>query len=200
MTGRSVGRAAVAVASPVAFALFTRRATLGKVSASEERLFRLINKKRPSLRRPVWVVMQAGSLAAVPVTAAAAFPKSRAAALALAVDGTAVWAICKVVKRAVQRGRPADCLDDVVICGEAQSGHGFPSGHAAVATTLTVIGARLLPRPAARLVWAAPLLVGAARQYVGAHLPLDVAGGTALGLSFGTLANLAVDGRQVCPT
>jgi membrane-associated phospholipid phosphatase len=137
--------------------------------------------------------MQAGSLAAVPVTAALALPKDRAAALALAIDGTAVWALCKLVKRVVKRGRPADVLADVVIAGNRQSGRGFPSGHAAVATTLTVIAARLLPRRASRLVWVVPVLVGTGRQFVGAHLPLDVAGGAALGMTAGNLANFALD-------
>jgi len=146
-----------------------------------------------SLRWPVWTVMQAGSLAAVPITAALALRKDRAAALALAIDGTAVWAVCKLIKRVVKRGRPADCLDAVVVIGKSQRGRGFPSGHAAVATTLTVVGARLLPRPASNLVWAVPALVGAGRQVVGAHLPLDVAGGVALGVAAGSLANVVLD-------
>jgi membrane-associated phospholipid phosphatase len=185
-------RRAIALASPVAFVLLARRASLGKVSAGEQKIFRFINRHGPRLRRPAWLVMQAGSLAAVPITAAVAMRKSRAAALAMAIDGTAVWALCKLVKRVVKRGRPADCLDDVVICGKVQSGSGFPSGHSAVATTLTTIGARLLPRPASQLVWAVPVLVGAGRQLVGAHLPLDVAGGAALGVTAGSLANVAL--------
>ena len=186
-------RRIVAVASPVAFVLLARRVALGTVSAGEERFFRLVNKSRPLLRRPAWVVMQAGSLAAVPITAALAVRRRRSAALALAIDGTAVWALCKLIKRFVKRGRPVDCLDDVVITGKAQRGSGFPSGHAAVATTLTVIGARLLPRPASQLAWVVPVLVGAGRQLVGAHLPLDVAGGAALGVTAGSLANIALD-------
>jgi membrane-associated phospholipid phosphatase len=186
-------RRVVALASPIAFVLLARRASLGKVSAGEERVFRLVNKHRPQMRRGAWVVMQAGSFAAIPVTAVVALRKDRAAALALAIDGTAVWALCKVVKRIVRRGRPVDCLDDVVITGNAQRGLGFPSGHAAVATTLTVIGSRLLPRPVSRLVWVVPVLVGAGRQLVGAHLPLDVAGGAALGVTAGSLANIALD-------
>ena len=186
-------RRVVAVASPVAFVLFARRAALGKVSAGEEQVFRFVNRHRPELQRPAWVVMQAGSFAAVPVTAALALPKHRATAAALAINGTAVWGLCKIIKRIVKRGRPADVLDDVVICGNTQSGRGFPSGHAAVATTLTVIGARLLPRRVSRIAWAVPVLVSAGRQFVGAHLPLDVAGGAALGMTAGNLANLALD-------
>ena len=186
-------RRVLALASPVAFVLLARRASLGNVSAGEQKIFRLVNKRRPVLRWPVWAVMQAGSLAAVPIITALALRKDRAAALALAIDGTAVWALCKLIKRVVKRGRPADCLGDVVVIGKSQRGRGFPSGHAAVATTLTVVGARLLPRPASQLVWAVPVLVGAGRQLVGAHLPLDVAGGAALGVTAGSLANVVLD-------
>jgi undecaprenyl-diphosphatase len=188
--GRRIGVIAV---SSVAFVVLARKAARGTVSAGEERMFRAVNTLSPAVRAPAWLVMQSGSLSAVPVVAIAALPRSRRTAVALAVDGTAVWALCKLVKRVVRRGRPADHLDDVGIRGAAQRGGGFPSGHAAVATTLTVIGARLLSPRAARLVWCVPVIVYGARQYVGAHLPLDVAGGAALGLSAGTLANLALD-------
>ena len=188
MTARRVA----ALASPVAFVFLARRASLGTVSAPEQRIFRFVNKRRPVPQWLVWVVMQSGSLAAVPITAALALRKDRATALALAIDGTAVWALCKLIKRVVKRGRPAECLDDVVVIGKSQRGRGFPSGHAAVATTLTVVGARLLPRPASQLVWAVPVLVGAGRQVVGAHLPLDVVGGAALGVTAGSIANIAL--------
>jgi membrane-associated phospholipid phosphatase len=186
-------RVAVSAASSVAFVLLARKAALGTVSSGEERVFRAINTLSPALRTPAWLVMQSGSLAAVPVAAAVALPRRRAAAVALAVDGTAVWALCKLVKRVIKRGRPADHLDDVMVYGAAQRGGGFPSGHAAVATTLAAIASRMLPRPAAPLAWGTAALVGGARQYVGAHLPLDVVGGAALGLSMGTVANLALD-------
>jgi undecaprenyl-diphosphatase len=176
------------------FLVLSLRAAHGTVSDDEERLFRAFNKMNRALRGPVWVVMQAGSLSAVPVTAAIAMRKSPRTAVALAIDGTAVWALSKVIKRVIKRGRPADCLDDVVVSGNAQRGHGFPSGHAAVATTLAMVGTRLLSRRAARVAWAVPVLVGVGRQFVGAHLPLDVAGGAALGATAGALTNLVLDG------
>ncbi len=163
------------------------------MSAGEERVFRAVNTLSPALRNPAWVVMQAGSLPAVGVVSAVALPRHRAAALALAVDGTAVWALCKLIKRVVRRGRPADHLEDVAIHGAAQRGGGFPSGHAAVATTLAAVGGGLLPRPAATIAWGTAAVVCGTRQYVGAHLPLDVVGGAALGLAVGNVANLAVD-------
>jgi membrane-associated phospholipid phosphatase len=184
---------ALATASAIVFGLLARRAGRGTITAGEERWFRAINNMSPALRAPVWVVMQSGSLAAVPLTAAAVFPRHRPTAVAMAIDGTAVWALCKLVKRVIRRGRPGHHLSDVVIYGAEQRGAGFPSGHAAVATTLVTIGSRVLPKRAARVVWAVPVIVGASRQFVGAHLPLDVAGGAALGLSTGTLANLVLD-------
>jgi membrane-associated phospholipid phosphatase len=184
---------AVAAASSIAFVVLARRAARGTISATEERWFRAINNITPALRTPVWLVMQTGSLAAVPLSAAVASRRHKPTAVAMAIGGTGAWALSKVVKRVIKRGRPGHRLPDVVIHGAAQSGSGFPSGHAAVAITLTAIGARLLPKSAARIVWVVPFLVGASRQYVGAHLPLDVAGGAAMGLSLGSLANLALD-------
>ena len=108
--------------------------------------FRAVNDLPSGLHRPVYVVMQAGSLAAVYVTAGLAATRGkRALAGTIAVSGTSVWAGCKLVKRWVGRGRPAAHVDDVTIRGNEESGLGFPSGHAAVATTLAVIVAGEAP-------------------------------------------------------
>ena len=125
----SIGRRfGVVAVSSAAFVVLARKAARGTVSAGEERMFRAVNTLSPAVRAPAWLVMPWGSLAAVPVVAIAALPRSRRTAVALAVDGTAVWALCKLVKRVVRRGRPADHLDGVGIRGAAQRGGGFPSG------------------------------------------------------------------------
>jgi membrane-associated phospholipid phosphatase len=67
--------------------------------------------------------------------------------------------------------------------GRDATGLGYLSGHAAVAVAL---GAAALPRlgPLGRgLTLSAIPLVGLTRVYVGAHFPLDIAGGVALGLA-----------------
>jgi glycosyltransferase 2 family protein len=176
------------------------RARRGTVSAGEERAFRLVNGLPRSLFAPLWIVMQAGSLGAVGVAALVARTRSRPTAVGVGVAGASVWGGAKLLKRLVRRGRPAEHLVGVTIRGTNSSGLGFPSGHAAVAVTLAAVGSRLLPAAGRRMAWSSAVAVGAARQYVGAHLPLDVVGGTALGLAAGNLANLVIDlsnGRSV---
>ncbi|MEA2842612.1 MAG: hypothetical protein QOJ69_283, partial [Actinomycetota bacterium] len=117
------------------------------VQSAEDVAFRTVNGLPDGLHRPVWAVMQAGSLAAVFVTAGVArLAGRRSLALVLATTGTAVWGASKVVKRSVGRGRPAAHLGDVVVRGSEERGLGFPSGHAGVSFSLAMVAARSLPR------------------------------------------------------
>jgi len=95
-----------------------------------------------------------------------------------------VWGGIKLVKPLIGRGRPADLLDDVRVRGAAQSGLGFPSGHAAVSMTLALVATRSTRVHSAAL--AAALVAGISRIYVAAHLPLDVVAGTAAGWVVGS--------------
>jgi undecaprenyl-diphosphatase len=174
----------IAVATLLASGLAARR---HGVSAGEAATFRAFNHGPDAVKGPVWLVMQSGSLAAVGVAAAATARRHgrRPAAVVLAT-GTGVWAGVKLVKPLVGRGRPAAHLDDVVVRGAAQNGLGYPSGHAAVATTLalTTTGGG----PARAIALAAAACAGCGRMYAGAHLPLDVVGGFAIGTLAGHLA------------
>jgi membrane-associated phospholipid phosphatase len=189
------GGAILTAAGTTAFAVLARRAAAGTVSAQEERSFRLVNGLPNGILGPVWLVMQGGSLAAVGAAALAVQSHSRSTATGLAVAGTTAWALARFTKPLVGRGRPADHLGRVTVRGAKQSGLGFPSGHAAVAAALAVVGSRGLAnhRISASVLVAG---VGAARQYVGAHLPLDVAGGIALGATVGAVTNLTLDGLK----
>lgn len=176
----ATGAAAVLAASGIA-------ARRGRVSTSEEHVFRLFNGAPDVLHVGLWPVMQMGSLGAVYASAAAVHQRTgdRRAAAMVAVAGTAVWGGIKLVKPLVGRERPAALLADVEVRGPAQTGLGFPSGHAAVSLTLALLATR---SPAARTVAvSAAALTGISRIYVGAHLPLDVLGGFAAG----ALAGLA---------
>ncbi len=135
--------------------------------------------------------MQYGTLGTVPVvaTVALAARKPRLAA-SMAVGGTAAWVMAKAAKRVVARDRPANIIDGVQQRGTEEGDQGFPSGHAAVSTAITVVtwpdvstNRRL---PLAALTGLVPF----GRMCVGAHLPLDLVGGSALGLALGCAINI----------
>jgi undecaprenyl-diphosphatase len=164
-----------------------------RVGAAEARAFRAVNGLPDALYPSAWVVMQLGAFGAVPAAAAAAW-RAGDGELAgrLLLGGTGAWALAKLVKQVVRRPRPADLLAGIRGRGRDASGLGYLSGHAAVAVAL---GAAALPRlgPAGRaLALTAIPLVGLTRLYVGAHLPLDIAGGAALGLAADAAAALVL--------
>jgi len=69
---------------------------------------------------------------------------------------------------------------------------GYPSGHAAVAAALTVIVAAYLSRRWAIVAICLAIIVPLCRTYIGAHLPLDLIGGAALGVTAAALVNLVM--------
>ena len=164
-----------------------------RVGPREARAFRAVNGLPDSVYLPAWTVMQLGAFGAIPASAAAAWLAGDGElAGRLLVGGTATWALAKAVKQIVRRPRPATLLPGIRCRGREASGLGYLSGHAAVAVAL---GAAALPRlgPGGRgLALAAIPLVGVTRIYVGAHFPLDVAGGAALGLAADAAAGLAL--------
>jgi undecaprenyl-diphosphatase len=84
-------------------------------------------------------------------------------------------------------------LDDVNSHESFAAGSlGFPSGHAAVSAALTAVAFAFLPRRVALIALGVAVVVMLGRMYVGAHLPLDLVGGAALGAIAGSLANLLV--------
>jgi membrane-associated phospholipid phosphatase len=154
-----------------------------RIGRREQRAFRLVNGLPDALFPPAWTVMQLGALGAAPATAGAALlARNRPLAGRLATGGTVAWALAKVVKHVVRRGRPTVLLGSVRCRGQEASGLGYLSGHAAVATALAAAASPHLGARGRRAALALASLVGLSRIYVGAHLPLDVAGGAALGL------------------
>jgi undecaprenyl-diphosphatase len=169
-------------------ALLARRSR----SETEIAIFRSANDLPNAAFLPIWTVMQYGTFGTVPVvaTVALAARKPRLAA-SIAVGGTAAWVTAKAAKRVVARGRPSSIIDGVQQRGTEEGDLGFPSGHAAVSTAITVV-----LWPDVSTSWRLPLaalagLVPFGRMYVGAHLPLDLVGGSALGLVLGCAINIA---------
>lgn len=162
-----------------------------RLGTLETDVFRVVNRLPAGLEPPLWAVMQLGSLAAVPVTVVAALlARRRRLAADLAVAGGAAYLGARVLKEIVARGRPSSLLADVMSRGGPAAGLGFPSGHAAVAAALVTVAAPWLPRTVRRAAWVLVGVVAVARVFVGAHLPVDVIGGEALGWAVGAGVHL----------
>ena len=163
-----------------------------RVGPCEAAAFRAVNGLPGWLYPPAWAIMQLGALGAAPATAGAAWlAGDRELAGRLLAGGTSAWALSKLVKRMVRRPRPGILLPGTRCRGREATGLGYLSGHAGVAVAL---GAAALPRLGAAgraLTLSTVPVVGLTRIYVGAHLPLDVAGGMALGLAIDAAITLA---------
>ena len=161
------------------------------LSRAEQDVFRLVNDLPPAFEKPLVVVMQAGALAAVPAAGAAAMLARRPRlARDLLVAGGSAYVLAKVAKAVVGRGRPGELLEDVLFRGGTESGLGFPSGHVAVAAALATAAGPHLGTTGRRVTWSVVAAVAVARMYVGAHLPVDVVGGAALGWLVGAVVHL----------
>ena len=149
----------------------------------ETSVFRFINRMPDGIAHAMWVPMQAGALGApLGLATIQAIRGQRARAMRTAVTGFAAWAIAKGVKKVIARERPSTVIEETRRrVGAADSGLGYPSGHAAVSITVACgIAAGAHPRVGAAGAGLAAV-VGVTRIYSGAHLPLDVIGGWALG-------------------
>jgi membrane-associated phospholipid phosphatase len=168
-----------------------------QISGVERAVFRWINDLPGFLYGPMTVLMQLGNVITVFVVAVVAvlFRRYRLA-FGLALGGLLAYFVAKVVKDAVARGRPPDLLDDVHVRGAHVGGLGFVSGHAAVAFAIVTVATMWLDRPARIALWCLAVAVAVARVYVGAHLPLDVVGGAALGIACGAAVRLVIGARR----
>jgi undecaprenyl-diphosphatase len=179
------------VGSLLVFGTTTALARRSAPPRAEISCFDAVNTLPEPLHVAVWPVMQLGALAAVPAIAAALeLSHHRALARRALASGTATWLLAKGVKRVIRRPRPAVLDPGVRIRGPAASGEGFVSGHAGVAAALAASALPALPGWGVGLAVLATT-VGASRLYVGAHLPLDVVGGAALGLAVHSAVVLA---------
>lgn len=182
-------RRVVAAAATLAGGAVVARAG---VPGLERSVFAAINGLPDALYGPIWIPMQSGSLAGGLILAAALGVTTRRPVVAAVAVGavTSAWLVAKEVKDLVQRERPlgaglgAEVRDDSI-------GWGYASGHSAVAFAMYAVAAPHL-RPAwRRAALGLAFFVAWARVYSGAHLPLDVVGGAALGVISGEAFRVA---------
>jgi len=175
-------------------AVFVVAALLVKqgLAPGEKATFVAINSLPDWLYVVIWPFMQYGVFLTIPVLSIIALVMRRVRlAITMAIAGVGVYLLARVIKEIARRGRPEALIDSVEARETFAAGSlGFPSGHAAVAAALTVVvtphlHGRWRILPAALLV-----IVCIGRMYVGAHTPLDLIGGAALGASAGYAARL----------
>jgi membrane-associated phospholipid phosphatase len=96
----------------------------------------------------------------------------------------------QVVKDVVERSRPETSIGDVHLRGDVSAaGLSFVSGHAVITAAIAGLLTPILPGRWKFVPWVVVALNGITRIYVGAHNPLDVVGGTALGLFIAGMLN-----------
>ncbi len=190
---RNIAGVALGVGILLGAAALARR----PLSQIETRVFRRVNGLPEDAYRAIWVPMQYGTFGTVPAAATVALARRRPRlALAIAGGGTAAWLLAKAVKPIGDRGRPASVLEGVALRGAEEGDRGIPSGHAAVSTVLTVVAWPYLSDGWRVSLAALSGFVPFARVYVGAHFPLDVVGGSALGLAIGSVIHLVIPARS----
>ena len=102
-------------------------------------------------------------------------------------------ALERVVKLLVQRERPGTTVPDAVLRGVHPAGLSFVSGHAIITFAIAGLLALVLPRRWAVVAFVLATLNAVARVYLGAHNPLDVVGGAAVGLAIAAVLDLVLD-------
>lgn len=154
----------------------------GTVPEWEQETFRAINRLPDWLFPVVWGPMQLGAIVGALIVALLLFLfRHRSPAATFAMTVAVGWLIAQGVKTIVARDRPLGAGLDTIIRGVDMSGFGFVSGH----TTVAFAGATVIwvcfGRRWGAFAYGLAAVVGFARIYVGAHLPLDVIGGAATG-------------------
>jgi membrane-associated phospholipid phosphatase len=116
---------------------------------------------------------------------------------AASAAGISAYVIDNAVKLIVDRGRPPVYLSDVLFHGYPTDprGTGYPSSHTAVAVAVVVGAWPWLDRRWRVMGALTAVMISLNRMYVGAHFPLDIVGGAAVGLVSGGIV-LVVVGRS----
>jgi membrane-associated phospholipid phosphatase len=184
----------VIVVSLAVFAVCAVVAADGRVGPVERALFHAVNGLPAWLYRPMLAFQYLGVLAMPLVVAAGALVFRRwrlAGALVLVVP--LKLGLERVVKLLVERERPGTTVPDAILRGVHPAGLSFVSGHAIITFAIAGLLALALSRRWAVVGFVLASLNAVARVYLGAHNPLDVVGGAAVGLAIAAALDLVLD-------
>jgi membrane-associated phospholipid phosphatase len=166
----------------------------GEVGTAERAVFDWVNGLPDTWERPLWAVQLLGVIG-VPLLVAVPALLLRRWRLALALVLLVPLKLLvhgELVKSLVQRERPGAVIPGAVLREVPSAGIAYPSGHAVVVAGMVVLLAPYVRRRWLALLVVLAALVCLARVYLGAHAPLDVVGGAAVGVAVAGLLNLVV--------
>jgi undecaprenyl-diphosphatase len=172
----------------------------GEVPGWEESVFHSVNDLPQWLYRVVWPFQQLGTLVVGPVLAIICLILRRyRLAIALLLATIAKLLSERIVKTLVTRERPGTSIGpDINVRGDVNLvGESFVSGHAILVAALAGVVTPYLPARWRPVPWVLVALVMLGRIYVGAHNPLDVVCGAALGVALAAGINLALGAPSV---
>jgi membrane-associated phospholipid phosphatase len=184
----------VLAASLAVFAVCAVAAADGRVGPAERAVFHAVNGLPEWLYRPMLLAQYLGVLAMPLVVAAGALAFRRwrlAAALVLVVP--LKLGLERVVKLLVQRERPGTTVPDAILRGVNTGGLSFVSGHAIITFAIAGLLLLVLPRRWGVAAFVLATCNAIARVYLGAHNPLDVVGGAAVGLAIAAALDLLLN-------
>ena len=181
-------------ASLAVFAICAVIVADGRVGPAERAVFHAINGLPGWLYRPMLAAQYLGVLGMPLIVAvgALAFRRWRlAAALVLVVP--CKLALERVAKLLVHRQRPGTTVPDAILRGVPHNGLSFTSGHAIITFAIAGLLVLVLPRRWGVVAVVLATCNGLARVYLGAHNPLDVVGGAAIGLAIAAVLDMILD-------
>src|SRR5829696_8679192 len=184
----------------VLVAVLAFMATSDQVTRVEADLTLLLVDLPGTFRGALEALRWLGSLPAVAVVAVLALLARRPRlARDAVVAGLVAELLAVALDAIVDRGSPSDLVAGVVqrVTTDIE---GFPAPTTAVAAALAAAAGPYLPRTARRWSWVGVALAGVSVVHLGAHLPLDVLGGAALGWAVGAATHLAFGTPSVRPT
>ena len=196
---RRPGRIAAALALLAPIPLVGLLVAETRLAALDQSLFRAINGLGPG-RDWLWSALDPHTrnyllLMLLAVGVAALSRPTRVPAVFGRVFASALlaWGLLEAVYAVYDRPRPEETVERIDLSGHSWAHlSSFPSGHMAITTALAVATMLAFPR-LRHALWLYVAAVAWTRVMFGAHFPLDVLAGTALGTASALLVALAFD-------